>query len=217
MIKPLSSTQPPDNKNTAPTYYVPEKKRSGERLMRNLALSGMLIITICAIRNHALPTGDTVLTAVQGAIEQDWSEDIGKISFVSTLFPDAVAVFGQSQPNVQLTIPCSGAISHAWSVQEPYLSYDAAGSRIFAVADGQVMSIGHGADEGRIVRIRHLNGLESLYYHLADTVVQEGDTVSAGAYLGTCSQDNIPLLEMRINGRPTDPTALLVHLPEGSP
>ncbi|MBQ9262614.1 MAG: M23 family metallopeptidase [Clostridia bacterium] len=190
-------------------YIQPEKPHFAECLARNMALAGMLLLTVVAVRNAKLPSGQTVLTAVQQIIEPGWDDNLGKINFVSNLFPDTVAVFFQMEPDIDLTAPCFGAVTHTWSNDEPYIGYQAANGRVYAAGDGQVMSIAHGMEDERIIRVRHDNGIETLYYNLADVNVGEGDSVTATTCLGTSIAGQTALLEVRRAGKPINATAWL--------
>lgn len=191
------------------SYLPVSKPRWGEKLIRNLSVAGMLVLTITAIRNEQLPSGSTVLTAVQEMINTNWDENIGKISFVSSILPESVAVFFETAPQAELTAPCFGEINHPWADQEPYIGYLSTDKMVYAAADGQVMSVSHGPDEERIIRIRQENGLESLYYNLAGAFVSEGDVVSASVCIGEALPDREVILEVRRAGLAVDPTALL--------
>ena len=185
------------------------KKHFGEKLARNLALAGMLVLTIAAVHNAELPSGQTLLTAVQEMIDPSWDESLGKIRFVANWFPETVAVFFESDPQMELTAPCFGHVSHAWSENEPYVGYASSDQSVYAAADGQVMSVAHGLNEEKIVRVRHDDGLETLYYNLASVTVQEGDYVTASTCLGQRLPYEEALIEVRRAGRAIDPSALL--------
>lgn len=191
--------------------YLPvsPKPRFGERLARNLALAGMLVLTVTAVRNAQLPTGQTVLTSVQDMIDSNWDESLGKISFVSNLFPETVSVFFATSPQAVLTAPCFGTIQHKWTAGEPYLGYDHTDGKVYALSAGQVMSLAHGMDEERIIRVRQEDGLETLYYNLASVHVAEGDQVTAETCLGEALADRQVVVEVRREGRAIDPTELI--------
>ena len=206
MIKRMEGEAPKDQREQPEiTYFPPDQPRWGERLARNLALAGMLVITIAAMRNAELPTGATVLTAVQQMIDGEWDDHLGKISFVGRFLPETVAVFFESAPDAELTAPCFGALTHPWTEQEPYLGYEGEDKRVFAVAAGQVMSVSHGPDEEYILRVRHDDGLETMYYALASVTVSEGDAVSASTCLGQALSGGA-VIEVRRTGRAIDPT-----------
>ena len=211
MIKPTQQAEQghgEEKEESAFSSVKAFKKNWGEKLARNMALSGMLVLTLTAVRNAKLPSGETVLTAVKQLVDAGWDEQVGKISFVSTLLPESVAVFFQTEPQGDYLAPCFGALQHAWTEQEPYLGYLAPDDRVYAIAPGQVMSLSHGEDEKKVLRIRQEDGLETLYYNLAASAVQEGDRVTASTCLGTALPQGV-MIEVRQAGRAIDPTSSL--------
>ena len=61
------------------------------------------------------------------------------------------------------------------------------GSKVFAVAPGIVKMVqknAEGHNYGKHVRIEHADGYETIYAHLQDVSVQQGQTVEAGSLLG---------------------------------
>ena len=186
-----------------------EKKPFGEKLARNFALAGMLLLTITAVHDAKLPTGQTVLTAVQEMLDTNWNDHLGKIDFVSNLFPETVSVFFTQDTDTALIAPCMGKIGHAWTNDEPYLSFSGGGQNVFAAGEGQVMSVAHGFNEEQIIRIRHQDGLESLYYNLGRVNVKEGDRVTKDTCLGATVNNIDPTIEVRRAGIPIDPTGIM--------
>lgn len=216
MIKKISKTdrilsgKMRDKKPEYTELPAPPRPLWGEKLARNLALSGMILLTVVSVRSAQLPSGRTVLTAVQSLIDPSWDDQLGKISFVSSFFPETVSVFFDSPPAGALTAPCSGSLSHAWTAQEPYLSFQAQDGRVYAAAKGQVMSLSHGPEEEIILRLRHEElGLETVYYNLAEVRVREGDPVEASTCLGTALPGKDAAFEVRRAGRAIDPAAFL--------
>lgn len=198
------------------THALPEKPRWGERLARNAALAGLLMVTVAAMRNAELPNGGTVLTAVRQAVDGEWDGHLGKISFVGRFLPETVAVFFESAPDAELTAPCFGSLSHAWTAEEPYLGYAGQDKRVFAVAAGQVMSVYHGSDEEYILRVRHDDGLETMYYALSSVAVSEGEAVSVSTCLGQALPEGA-VIEVRRAGRAIDPTDLMAERTGSAP
>lgn len=211
MIKKTVKTNQSSDK-PEPFERLPEREKIpfGERLTRNLALAGMVLLALIAVRNEQLPTGQTVLEAIRQITEPEWDETLGKISFVSTLFPDTASVFfDTSLEKMPVTTPCFGEISHPWSREEPYLGFQGSDGLVYAAAPGQVMSLAHGMEEEWILRVRHDQGMETLYYNLGQINVREGDEVNEATCLGTVLAGKETVLEVRSGGRAVDPTALL--------
>ncbi len=101
-----------------------------------------------------------------------------------------------------------GELTHAWSRNEPYIELTGAVADVRAVADGEVMSLAHGPDEEKILRLRHDDGMESLYGNLQSCWVEEGAYVYAGDLIGQ-TRAGLPLcFELRRDGRSVDPTLI---------
>ena len=207
MIKRVSTSNG-ENKAPVPVLETPPR-RWADRLSRNVALAGMILLSILAVRNEQLPSGQTVLTAVQELIEPNWGESLGKISFVGRFFPDTVSVFFDPGWEGQLVAPCAGSVTHPWSREEPYLGFSGQTRQVFAAADGEIMSVAHGEGEERILRIRHSGGMETVYYHLTSVQVAEGDPATTVTCLGEVAAGTQALMEVRRAGRAIDPTAYL--------
>ena len=76
------------------------------------------------------------------------------------------------------------------------------------------MSVAHGMEEERILRLRHDDGTETIYGNLQSCCVEVGDRVYAGEIIGTLLEDQPLAFEVRINGRSVDPTRGLKPLTE---
>lgn len=84
------------------------------------------------------------------------------------------------------------------------------GSPVRTVARGVVVSAGWSGSYGNLVRVRHSGGLESWYAHLSVVDVTVGDEVASGDQLGAVGSTGNSTgphlhLEIRVDGRPTDP------------
>jgi len=194
---------------------LPEKAASskpdrlfGEKLARNLALAGMMLLTLVSVRSEKLPSGQTVSAAVHQLIDPDWEERLGKISFVGSFLPESVAVFFETGEDAAMLSPCFGEITHRWTRDEPYLVFSSADPRVFSPSKGEVMSVSHDVDDHTILRVRHDNGYETLYYGLSDVRVREGDPVTAQTCLGAFDPAHAAF-ETRRYGLPIDPSGML--------
>ncbi|MEO0872688.1 MAG: M23 family metallopeptidase, partial [Pseudomonadota bacterium] len=93
------------------------------------------------------------------------------------------------------------------------------GSPIYAAAPGTVVYAGWRGGYGRLVEIRHDNGLVTRYAHLARIDAKVGDSVAAGETvggLGSSGRSTGPHLhfEVRINGKPVNPRPFLETAPD---
>ena len=142
-----------------------------------------------------------------------WDDSVGKLSFVNALLPESIQAVWNAETNIEVFSPVNGEIVHAWSRKEPYVLMNSSLRNVRAAEDGEVMSIAHGPDEERIVRIRHEN-CETLYGNLASTTLQEGDLVYAGDIFGQLMDGRALSFELRVDGRSVDPQGHMMPILE---
>lgn len=177
-----------------------------DKLVRNLAVVGGLVLVIIAVRNSTIPEAQSVFSALQESVGMQWDESVGKLSFVNSLLPEEIQEVWSEEPSIAVFSPLNGEVVHAWSQNEPYLLISGTVSDVRASADGEVMSIAHGMDEERILRVRHDDASETIYGNLVTCSVEVGDRVYAGDVIGTLL-DGFPLaFEVRLDGRSVDPS-----------
>ena len=191
------------------TWLRSGKTHFAERLTRNVAIAAAVLLCAVAIRNGALPQAQDVFSAVQQSVNMNLDETLGKLTFVSNLLPESALVFLNSNETIQVTAPVHGEIVHAWREAEPYVALLGVSSDVRAASGGQIMNVAHGDAEERIVRIRHDNGLETMYYNLEESYVAEGDKVFEGDIIGHTADKQPVYFELRRNGRSIDPTSLM--------
>jgi murein DD-endopeptidase MepM/ murein hydrolase activator NlpD len=88
------------------------------------------------------------------------------------------------------------------------------GEDVHAAFEGLVRIAHYDGDYGKVVVIRHNNGLETLYAHLSKFNVKEGDWVQAGDVIGLGGNTGRSTgshlhFEVRYKGEPIDPNALI--------
>lgn len=88
------------------------------------------------------------------------------------------------------------------------------GSTVFAVADGRVSFVGWMRGYGKIVVIRHSDGITTRYAHLSSTRVSRGQRVEQGQMIGVIGATGLATgpnlhFEVRKNGLPQDPLTYL--------
>ena len=190
-------------------WHEVHKKRAGESLLRNLAVSAALVLCAVTLRSGTLPdikeSTDVILTAATGQSLLD--EQLGKLSFVSTLFPEAVLVFGETNDEVMSQPVSSGTLIRGWTASEPYTSWQSADAEAIAAADGEVMGVYHGYGSEKLVEVLNNDGLTCLYGNLQDVYVQTGDQLKRGQTLGRMLQGESLVFEVRRNGISIDPAA----------
>lgn len=206
-MRPLHRTaeMPPAS---APVIQWREKVRRpwSEELMKNLGVAAALVLCAVAVRAGSLGDAswsDAVLTAATGDTLLD--DQLGKLTFVSRLFPEATLVFGENTGALARPV-AGGQVVHAWSEAEPYLSYGGADASVSAAASGEVLGVYHGEGEELLIRVRREDGLECCYGNLLESLVQTGDQVQTGQLLGVRLPAAEATFEVRQHGRAMDPT-----------
>ena len=153
-----------------------------DRLTRNAAIATFLLLTVIGVRESATG-GSGFFQAIQTAVESEWDQNVGRLTYVSNTLADTVQVFGHQRMELPLTSPVSAPAVQAWSKETPYLLY-AQAEGVFAAAEGEVTEIAHDDNSYYIIRLTHENGLTTLYYGLKSCLVQEGDAVTVNTKLG---------------------------------
>jgi murein DD-endopeptidase MepM/ murein hydrolase activator NlpD len=108
-------------------------------------------------------------------------------------------------------------------VVRPHLGVDYAapmGTPVQAVGAGVVTSAGYSGNNGRMVRIRHAGGFETMYLHLSRIAVRGGVRVSQGqviGYVGSSGLSTGPHLDFRVLRRGKAINPLKVIFPPGPP
>ena len=185
-----------------------------DRLLRNLAVAGALLLVIVAVRSAGLPETQSVFSALQASMDMEWDESVGKLSFVNGLLPPSVREVWSGRETLTVYAPMTGETIHAWSRDEPYIELRGAVTDVRAAADGEIMSVAHGMEEERIVRLRHDDGMESIYGNLLVCYADVGDRVNAGEIFARVASGEALAFELRRDGRSVDPGGLLLPQPE---
>lgn len=110
-------------------------------------------------------------------------------------------------------------------VHRPHLGVDyraPTGAPVVAVADGRVVSAGYSRGAGRMVHLRHSNGLETQYLHLSAATVRPGERVQQGEVIGKVGSTGLatgPHLDYRVrkDGQFVNPAAMHQAMPPGEP
>lgn len=183
--------------------------RPGQELMRNLSVASALVLCVVALRAGTLTSSpvDAVLTAASGDSLLD--DRLGKLSFVSSVFPEAALVFGESDAGL-LSAPVSGGqVVHAWSRQEPYITWSATSDQVTAAMSGEVRGVYHANGDEVLVQVAGDGGLMCVYGNLAESCVSTGDQVQEGGVIGTLLPGEALAFEVQQDGCSIDPVSLL--------
>ena len=176
-----------------------------ENLSRNLALVGCLALVVLALQQTGSEKSVSVFSTLRDEMTATWDQDVGKLSFVSDLLPAEIQAVWNPAAGIAVQTPVNGQVVHTWSVQEPYLEMITTVTDVRSAGDGEVMSIAHGLDEERIIRIRHTDGSEALYGNLQSAHVEVGSVVESGEIIASLLPNKPLAFELRVNGQSVDP------------
>ena len=206
---------------TSKYIELPEQKNSFghfflrlDALVRNLAVVGGLVLVMIAVRNSRFAETQSVFSTIQESANMHWDESIGKLTFVNSLLPEEIREVWNETPAISVFAPVNGEVVHGWMKSEPYLLLKAETQDVRAAAEGEVMSVAHGMQEERILRLRHADGLETVYGNLMECFVEVGATVYAGDIIGKLWNDHPLAFEVRLDGRSVDPSSNMKPLLE---
>ena len=188
-------------------WQNPEPKHPGEGWLRNLGVAAALVLCAVTLRSGALPAlNDTTDVILAAATDNSLLDDqLGKLSFVSTLFPEAVLVFGETKDETLCCPVNGGVVIHAWSEAEPYMTWRSSVDEVVSVSGGEVIGVYHGNGDERLVQVLGEDGLSFVYGNLAEVTVQAGDAVASGSLLGRLIPGEDCAFEVRRHGVSIDP------------
>lgn len=207
--------EPPIKPAPTPEADLAEESIFGKRaplfdqLARNVAVLAaiVLVLTALARANEGTPA-KAVFSALQDSVSMEWDESLGKLTFVDNLLPEAVREVWSEREAVSLCLPLQGELVSAFSHSKPYIEILSASDEVHAALSGEMMAVAHGPDEELIVRVRHDNGMESIYGNLRQCFFSEGDQINEGDVIGQTVDGGALSFELRRAGIPIDPTGL---------
>lgn len=188
--------------------HVQTTWRISEKLTRNFLCAALVVVCVYAVQCAQLPTAGTLLTAAESILDDQWDENLGRIQFVTNMFPETLSVFWDNHQKIDLHVPANFQMHHAWTQDEPYLSFRLTDSHVAPLCQGTVQSILRNQQEEYILVISHDHGYETRYEGLSDIRVAQGDWVSDTMSLGVCASHSL-LFELRQEGCPVNPTPVL--------
>lgn len=180
------------------------RRGPGAELVKNLSVAVVLVVCAVLLRGGEVPALTASTDVVLDAMSEEslLDEHLGRLSFVSSLFPETALVFGeQTEPESVLTI-ASSEVVHGWREEEPYLAWQAEQGAYASPVAGLVTDIRRDPDGGWSVLLdRAGDDTCCVFGGLASLTVREGDTVSVGVPLGESQRGGVLTMEIRRNGR----------------
>ncbi len=168
-------------------------------------LAAVILAEAFLLQNSDGRVVETVSTETDQQEQGDSEEDVlGRLRFVEA--GGVKSVFAVSQ---RWDMPVS--YSEAKNIEDETTLFlrAKAGDTVRLSAAGEVTAIGTDEVLGDYVRISHGGDLESVYYHLADICVEEGQPLSAKDALGKVNADGTLYLCILSDGAPVNPETYL--------
>lgn len=181
------------------------RTRTGSMLAK-IAICMAILLAVVAIQAFALQDGGWAVEASTSEDNAQTEQDdvLGRLRFVAA--GGVKSVFAVSQRwTAPVTVKDASLIN-----DDTLLCISAkAGDRISMPAMGEVQAISTDAALGDYVRVSHGNDLESVYYHLDDVRVEQGQLLQVGDVLGKVASDGVLYVAILQTGARIDPTEYL--------
>ncbi|WP_280308515.1 M23 family metallopeptidase [Nocardia neocaledoniensis] len=197
--------------------YTPQllpNPQSSSRLLAAIA-AGEKRREAAVVAAAARATLERAKAEAAAAASGEWQDWMGQRALVVP----GMMVPGSTPSGGGFSLPAKGAFTSGfgsrWGTMHRGIDIAAPiGSPIYAVADGTVVEAGPAQGFGLWVRIRHDDGTVSIYGHMYDFFVSQGERVPAGmqiARIGNRGDSTGPHLHFEIvqNGQHVDPQAWL--------
>lgn len=147
---------------------------------------------------------------IQNALtyDLDFDESVGQLKFVRNIFPGLTTVFNGSDG---MRYPISGNVSKSFEdMQETGIEITGdAGAKVVAAMEGRVEKRGKNAELGNYLRISHSGGMDTYYYNLSRSSLNEGDEVKRGQEIAELGDDGRLVFEVHVRGNYRNPMTYL--------
>ena len=163
-------------------------------------LAAVLLVQVFILKQDAAGVKQVSTDAAHesGAAEEE--DVLGRLRFVES---GAVkSVFAVSQ---RWQLPMRGTIADLQQEDTRLCLTALSGDVVSCCAAGEVRATGRDATLGDYVRVNHGNDLESVYYHLTDICVEEGQPLMAHDTLGLVAGDGKLYVDILLSGAPQNP------------
>ena len=157
---------------------------------------------------------DRILTALENAnVTGEGFDPDGSYEVVPSFTANSFPQFRYPLDSYTIT----AGFGERWETQHDGIDLSAEkGTEIHAAADGMVTTaeFGYGKGYGYYIVIDHGQGLETLYAHCSELLVEAGQTISGGDLIARVGSTGIATgphchFEIRVNGEPIDPMLVL--------
>ena len=161
-----------------------------------LLLVLVLEVFVFPHENEAVEAGAEAPAPTDGANTEDV---LGRLRFV-----DGGGLIGVFAGTARWNLPVEASAA-ALLEDAQLLELEAPAGEVVSIsAGGEVRAIGEDPELGAYVRIHHGDDLESVYYHLQDIRVEEGQPLLLGDTLGTVPEDGRIYMRIYQTGAPQE-------------
>jgi len=209
-------------------YYEQPSDRNwfGPETLKKVTICITIIILVLLLKRINIPIFRTALVKVEYYVcdySYEFQDIVAAVKNLSQV-SDKIPVLSQGNKSL-LPMPVQGTISSGYGLRiHPILKeqqqhngidiVEKEGTPVKAVQDGIVISVGYDSEFGNTVKIRHSNGLVTVYAHLKDVFVKEQEEVKQGFIIGTIGNTGLSErahlhFEIWENGKPVDPQGWL--------
>lgn len=178
----------------------PAGRRLGASMLVKIGVCAGVLLLVLALELFVLPSDRTAVeTDADAPAATDGGADgtPGRLQFV-----DGGGLIGVFAGSARWSLPVQADTAAVSEEGELLEIGAAAGASVSASAGGEVRAIGEDPALGPYVRIHHGEDLESIYYHLSDIRVEEGQPLLLGDTLGTVPEDGKLYLRVLKTGAP---------------
>jgi len=186
-------------------YYeqTSEKNWLRPENLKKITICIVIIIIVLLLKRINIPIFNAALVKIEYFVS-DYSyeyQDIVEVVKDITKVSESIPVLNQTNKNL-LPMPVDGTISSEYGFRfHPILKeqrmhsgidiVQQEGTPVKTVLDGVVDLVGQDKELGNVVKIRHSNGLTTVYAHLRDVYVKERETVKQGFIIGTIGKTGL--------------------------
>jgi len=219
------------------------------RIANQFIVSAVISLLIVVLSNFSSPFVDKIIVGAKWIAGTDYDFKAAASSIKTKLIPEidsklkgisgtAGSLLGKGQAvdtssgsTSDMIMPVDGQITSVFGTRvdpisnegnEQHKGIDIAGEKgapIKAALDGVVIKIGENNSIGRSVRVKHDNGLETLYGHCSEILVNENQMVKQGEYIAKVGDTGLVTaahlhFEVIKDGKQVDPLSILQGVKE---
>lgn len=189
------------------------KERRGLDISGSMAVKVavcMVALLICAaVKLSDAEIAQKASQLMQNALtyDVDVEENLGQLKFVQRLFPGVATVFNGSNG---MRYPVDGNITKAFEELGTGIEITSSeGTTVVAAMDGVVEKRGKNAEFGNYLRIKHSGSMDTYYFGLKRSTLNEGDSVARGQEIAELGEEGVLIFEVHVRGIAKNPMEYL--------